>query len=183
MVRRTKGTSSPTKRRLAQAETDDGAEAKLAAAQDDLDGNGADDGKSVPPREEEVVVAAASTMTPRTAGKRRRGVPITIKRRPAKKKAESEAELTRLFEFLNDNPGVVIEVRGHTNNLMWPNVDFANELSTNRAKEVADWLIAKGIAANRIQSKGFGWTMPVEPNINAEGRKKNQRVEVKILSM
>ncbi len=98
-------------------------------------------------------------------------------------KAESEAELTRLFEFLNDNPGVVIEVRGHTNNLMWPNVDFANELSTNRAKEVADWLIAKGIAANRIQSKGFGWTMPVEPNINAEGRKKNQRVEIKILSM
>ena len=92
MVRRTKGTSSPTKRRLAQAETDDGAEAKLAAAQDDLDANGADDEPAVTQREEKAVVAAASTMTPRTAGKRRRGVPITIKRRPAKKKAESEAE-------------------------------------------------------------------------------------------
>ncbi|HRI60408.1 MAG TPA: OmpA family protein [Saprospiraceae bacterium] len=98
-------------------------------------------------------------------------------------KQESETELDRLFNFLNDNPGVSIEVRGHTNNQMWPNVDFANQLSTERAKAVADWLVAKGIAANRVQFKGFGWTMPVEPNINAEGRKKNQRVEVKILTM
>jgi outer membrane protein OmpA-like peptidoglycan-associated protein len=98
-------------------------------------------------------------------------------------KTESETELNRLFEFLNAHPSVTIEVRGHTNNQMWPNVDFANELSTERAKAVTDWLLAKGIAANRIQFKGYGWTMPVEPNISAEGRKKNQRVEVKILSM
>ncbi len=98
-------------------------------------------------------------------------------------KSASEEELDRLFNFLNDNPSVTIEVRGHTNNLMWPNVDFANELSTNRAKAVADWLVTKGIAADRVQFKGFGWTMPVEPNINAEGRKKNQRVEVKVLNM
>lgn len=98
-------------------------------------------------------------------------------------KNESETELNRLYEFLNNHPSVTIEVRGHTNNQMWPNVDFANELSTERAKAVTDWLIAKGIAANRIQFKGYGWTMPVEPNINAEGRKKNQRVEVKILGM
>jgi len=96
---------------------------------------------------------------------------------------ESATELDRLLGFLQDNPGVMIEVRGHTNNQMWPNVDFANQLSSDRAKAVADWLVSKGIAANRVQFKGFGWTMPVEPNINAEGRKKNQRVEVKILSM
>jgi outer membrane protein OmpA-like peptidoglycan-associated protein len=98
-------------------------------------------------------------------------------------KSESEEELQRLYTFLNDNPSVTIEVRGHTNNQMWPNVDFANELSSNRAKAVADWLVGKGISASRIQHKGYGWTMPVEPNITAEGRKKNQRVEVKVLSM
>jgi outer membrane protein OmpA-like peptidoglycan-associated protein len=97
-------------------------------------------------------------------------------------KDESEEELERLYAFLLESPHTAIEVRGHTNNLMWPNADFANELSTNRAKAVADWLIAKGIAAHRVQFKGYGWTMPVEPNINAEGRKKNQRVEVKILN-
>ncbi|MCW5924075.1 MAG: OmpA family protein [Saprospiraceae bacterium] len=98
-------------------------------------------------------------------------------------KAESEFELERLFEFLNEHQSITIEVRGHTNNQMWPNVDFANTLSTERAKAVAEWLIEKGIAAERVQYKGFGWTMPVEPNVTPEGRKKNQRVEVKVLSM
>jgi outer membrane protein OmpA-like peptidoglycan-associated protein len=98
-------------------------------------------------------------------------------------KAESEEELANLLEFMEAHPAAVIEVRGHTNNLMWPNTEFANELSTNRAKVVADWLVAKGIAAERVQHKGYGWTMPILPNINAEGRKKNQRVEVKVLNM
>ncbi len=101
----------------------------------------------------------------------------------AELKADSDEELDSVLAFLEDHPTAVIEVRGHTNNLMWPNADFAGELSTNRAKAVADWLIAKGITADRIQYKGFGWTMPILPNINAEGRKKNQRVEVKVLSM
>lgn len=98
-------------------------------------------------------------------------------------KAESEEELDNLLVFMQEHPTAVIEVRGHTNNLMWPNADFANQLSTERAKAVADWLIAKGIPAAQIQYKGYGWTMPILPNINAEGRKKNQRVEVKILNM
>jgi len=98
-------------------------------------------------------------------------------------KTESDDELNSVLAFLEDHPEAVIEVRGHTNNLMWPNADFASELSTGRAKAVAEWLIAKGVAASRIQYKGFGWTMPILPNINAEGRKKNQRVEVKVLSM
>ena len=39
------------------------------------------------------------------------------------------------------------------------------------------------IVESLFNYKGFGWTMPILPNINAEGRKKNQRVEVKVLSM
>jgi outer membrane protein OmpA-like peptidoglycan-associated protein len=96
---------------------------------------------------------------------------------------ESEAELDKFYGFLRDNPDVVVEVRGHTNNAMWPDSSFAYNLSTNRAKSVADWLVAKGISASRVQYKGYGWKMPVEPNTTAEGRKKNQRVEVKILNM
>lgn len=98
-------------------------------------------------------------------------------------KADSEEELANLLEFMEAHPTAVIEVRGHTNNLMWPNAEFANELSTSRAKVVAEWLIAKGVAAERVQHKGYGWTMPILPNINAEGRKKNQRVEVKVINM
>ena len=153
------------------------------------------------PKKAEPIVVKTPVLTPAEAPKKVAAPSTTIGGKTVKKgsifrlekiyfdvdkselKNESEPELDRLLGFLKDHPGVTIEVRGHTNNQMWPNVDFANELSTDRAKAVADWLIAKGIAANRVQFKGYGWTMPVEPNINAEGRKKNQRVEVKILNM
>jgi outer membrane protein OmpA-like peptidoglycan-associated protein len=98
-------------------------------------------------------------------------------------KSGSEQELEKLYSFLNQNNDVVVEVRGHTNNAMWPDSTFAHNLSTNRAKAVAGWLISKGIAADRVQYKGYGWKMPIEPNTTPEGRKKNQRVEVKIVNM
>jgi outer membrane protein OmpA-like peptidoglycan-associated protein len=97
-------------------------------------------------------------------------------------KPESEPELAQLLTFLRENADIAIEVGGHTNNQMWPNDAFALELSTNRAKSVADWLTSKGIASNRVQYKGYGWTSPIQPNTTPEGRKRNQRVEVKILA-
>ena len=96
--------------------------------------------------------------------------------------ASSEG-LNELFQFLNTNPDVVVEIGGHTNNAMWPDSSFANQLSTNRARAVANWLVTKGIASERVQFKGYGWTKPIEPNITDEGRKKNQRVEITILNM
>lgn len=97
-------------------------------------------------------------------------------------KPESESQLSELLEFLRKRPDVTIEVGGHTNNAMWPNDAFAMELSTNRAKAVANWLISKGIPANRVLYKGYGWTKPILPNTTADGRKKNQRVEATILN-
>jgi outer membrane protein OmpA-like peptidoglycan-associated protein len=87
----------------------------------------------------------------------------------------------RLCRFLKNNSDVSVEVGGHTNNN--PTDKYANELSTNRAKSVADWLIAQGIPSNRVQYKGYGKTQPIMPNTNAEGRRKNQRVEIKILNI
>jgi outer membrane protein OmpA-like peptidoglycan-associated protein len=98
-------------------------------------------------------------------------------------RTESEPELNELYNFLRDNPDVAVEVGGHTNNSMWPNEEFAIQLSTNRAKSVADWLMNKGISADRVQFKGYGWTHPVQPNTTEAGKKKNQRVEVTILKI
>lgn len=97
-------------------------------------------------------------------------------------KEECLPTLDDLYRFLNNNPDVIVEVRGHTNNRV-TNETLATELSTMRAKSVADWLIAKGIPNSRVQYKGYGWTQPIEPNTTPEGRQKNQRVEIKILSM
>jgi outer membrane protein OmpA-like peptidoglycan-associated protein len=98
-------------------------------------------------------------------------------------KPESEEELTNLYKFLRDNNDVAVEVGGHTNNSMWPNEAYAFELSTNRAKAVAEWLIAKGISESRVQYKGYGWKQPIQPNTTEIGKKKNQRVEVRILAL
>jgi outer membrane protein OmpA-like peptidoglycan-associated protein len=95
-------------------------------------------------------------------------------------KPECEVQLEELYTYLRNNNDVVIEIGGHTNNLLKVE-KRAIELSTNRAKSVADWLISKGIASSRVQYVGYGWKHPIEPNTTLEGRKKNQRVEVKIL--
>jgi outer membrane protein OmpA-like peptidoglycan-associated protein len=96
-------------------------------------------------------------------------------------KDEIEPALNELYRTLRSNPNVTIEVGGHTNNLAAEK--FALELSTNRAKAVADWLIRKGIPEDRIQYKGYGSKWPIKPNYTEEGRKMNQRVEIKILNI
>jgi outer membrane protein OmpA-like peptidoglycan-associated protein len=96
-------------------------------------------------------------------------------------KVESEPALQEIFSFLAANPDVVVEIGGHTNNI--PAHEFCDKLSESRARSVSDWLVSKGISSERVQYKGYGKRSPFIPNTSAEGRRKNQRVEIKILSM
>ncbi len=96
-------------------------------------------------------------------------------------KEECIPALQAVYQFMVENPDIVIEVGGHTNNR--PSDDFAETLSTDRAKAVAEWLISRGIPKERVQYKGYGKTQPLDTNTTPEGRKRNQRVEFKILSM
>jgi outer membrane protein OmpA-like peptidoglycan-associated protein len=96
-------------------------------------------------------------------------------------KSESVPALLEVYDFMTENQDVVLEIGGHTNNR--PTEDFAQTLSTSRAKSVADWLIGKGISPDRVQYKGYGKKYPIDTNATAQGRKRNQRVEIKILSM
>ena len=93
----------------------------------------------------------------------------------------SNTELNRVVAFLKKNANLVIEVGGHSNG--WCSHDFANELSHERAKEVADYFTQKGIPNKRIQYHGYGKTKPIASNDTLEGRKKNQRVELKIIEL
>jgi len=96
-------------------------------------------------------------------------------------KSETEPALKWLADFLRSNPDIVIEVGGHTNNN--PSDEYAKELSTDRAHSVAEWLIRHGSPAVQVQYKGYGKTLPLVPNTDSEGRKKNQRVEITILNI
>jgi outer membrane protein OmpA-like peptidoglycan-associated protein len=95
-------------------------------------------------------------------------------------KPESEAELDKLVQLLNDNPSVKIQIGGHTDNVGKPADNLT--LSNNRAKSVVTYLVSKGIVATRLTSKGFGETQPVADNKTDEGRALNRRTEMKVIS-
>lgn len=89
--------------------------------------------------------------------------------------------LDEVVDFLAQNQDVKIEIGGHTNGT--PKHNYCDSLSRARAKEVAEYINKKGIKANRLQFKGYGKRKPIASNNTKEGRKKNQRVEIKILSL
>jgi outer membrane protein OmpA-like peptidoglycan-associated protein len=93
--------------------------------------------------------------------------------------ANSIPTVDELYLFLSENPGIVIEVGGHTNGI--PPHDFCDKLSAARAKSVAQYLVDKGIPASRITYRGYGKRNPIASNATPEGRAKNQRVEIKIV--
>lgn len=95
--------------------------------------------------------------------------------------ASSFGVLDELYSFLAKNQDVVVEIGGHTSGLA--SDDYADKLSNNRAKAIYEYLIKKGIEKERLTYKGYGKRNQIATNSTLDGRKKNQRVEVKILSI
>lgn len=94
---------------------------------------------------------------------------------------KNHALLDEVFVFLQQNDNLIVEIGGHTNGI--PSHEYCDELSTERAKSIADYLYEKGIPKSRLKFKGYGKRKPVATNETAGGRKKNQRVEVKVLEI
>src|ERR1044072_1686423 len=94
--------------------------------------------------------------------------------------------LDKLVGLLKEYPAMVIEIRAHTDNM--GDDKYNMTLSDARAQVVVNYLVSKGIDKVRLQSKGYGASMPVVPNKkedgtdDPEGRQKNRRTEFKVLS-
>ncbi|HEU4633232.1 MAG TPA: OmpA family protein [Flavisolibacter sp.] len=95
-------------------------------------------------------------------------------------KPESQIELDKLVQLLQDNPTVKIQIEGHTDNV--GSAADNQKLSENRAKAVVNYLNSKGIALARLIAKGYGAAQPVADNASEEGRSQNRRTELKILA-
>ncbi|MGE5320847.1 MAG: OmpA family protein [Hyphomicrobiaceae bacterium] len=86
------------------------------------------------------------------------------------------ARLEQDFATLKKWGDVKVEVAGHTDSI--GTEEYNMGLSLRRANAVRNWLVGKGVAADRLIVKGYGETMPIADNKTAEGRFKNRRVEL-----
>ena len=108
----------------------------------------------------------------------------------------SQPELEKLYTILNKHKKIKIRIEGHIccitpeqQNFKSPDhfidgYDYdtqSDNLSTNRAKEINDYLIAKGIDSARLSFKGFGATQKLVEENTEEDKNKNRRVEIRIL--
>jgi outer membrane protein OmpA-like peptidoglycan-associated protein len=96
-------------------------------------------------------------------------------------KTESRLELSKLLDFLQKNPTVSIEVRGHTDSQGSDTYNLT--LSQQRAEAVREYLIINNISPARVTAKGFGETQPIAPNDTEAGRAQNRRTEFRIVSV
>ncbi len=92
---------------------------------------------------------------------------------------ESQPTLDLLLGFLKQNPRTRIELAGHTDNQ--GDFDQNVTLSRERAEAVRLFLLKNGIAARRIQARGYGSTRPIAANSREETRQLNRRVEMTVL--
>ncbi len=93
-------------------------------------------------------------------------------------RAESNAELDRLVKLMQDVPSLKIEIGGHTDNTGSAAINA--KLSQDRADAVVNYLKSKGVAAGRMNAKGYGDSVPVSSNSTADGRQNNRRTEFEI---
>ena len=91
----------------------------------------------------------------------------------------SKPELTFLVNYLKQNPGLRIEIQGHTDNV---GSEADNQtLSQKRAEAVREYLIEQGIKIDRIEANGYGESEPIADNETEAEKAQNRRTEFKVL--
>lgn len=87
----------------------------------------------------------------------------------------SDIALQQLTKMLLENPGLKLEINGHTDDQGGD--DFNKKLSLARARAVYQYLLKHGIGSTRLAYKGLGYSEPRASNKTPEGRAKNRRTE------
>ncbi|MBI3795871.1 MAG: OmpA family protein [Deltaproteobacteria bacterium] len=99
-------------------------------------------------------------------------------------KREFAPVLDEAAQILKDNPSVKVTIEGYTDSI--GSDAYNQKLSERRATAVKQYLVSKGIMADRLETVGKGEKDPVAPNTNPngkdnpEGRAMNRRAELKV---
>lgn len=92
-------------------------------------------------------------------------------------KPEAKPTLEEIYKLLNENPNLKLSIEGHTDNS--GDKKYNLELSEARAKSIVSYLTGKGISNDRLQSKGYGDTKPLQENTSEDNKALNRRVELR----
>jgi len=110
----------------------------------------------------------------------------------------SRPEMEKLYSTLKKHPKIKIRIEGHICCITPEQQQFksasaeqfidgydydtqTDKLSTNRAKEIYDYLVTSGIDSTRLSYKGFGATRKLVEENTEEDKVKNRRVEIRIM--
>jgi len=92
---------------------------------------------------------------------------------------EFTSELDAVAAVLKANPGLKVEVQGHTDSV--GSEAYNKKLSLRRAQAVVNYLVSKGVDPARLKAEGYGSSMPIASNDTPEGRAKNRRVQFVVI--
>ena len=99
-------------------------------------------------------------------------------------RADAKPTLNKLVKLLNDNPKINIEIQSHTDSR--GTTPYNQGLSNRRAASVVNYLVANGISKDRLKSKGFGESQPVNKCVDGvecspQEYQQNRRTEFIVL--
>lgn len=126
--------------------------------------------------------AVAASTTESSLGSATYYIPDKLEYKPGVSEINSEAflQLDGVVDVLKSNPSIKAEIGGYTDSSAIETSD--TKLSGIRAKTVYDYFVSKGIDSSRMTYVGYGSLRPMGDNDTEEGRKKNRRIEIKLIT-
>jgi outer membrane protein OmpA-like peptidoglycan-associated protein len=105
---------------------------------------------------------------------------VTFAHNSAELTSSSNAVLDQLADGLKKHPRLRVEIQGHTDST--GAAAYNMKLSQKRADAVRSYLVNAGVDPTQLVARGYGATQPFTSNATAEGRAKNRRVVMYVLS-
>ncbi|WP_156026811.1 OmpA family protein [Sporocytophaga myxococcoides] len=95
-------------------------------------------------------------------------------------KMESFPEIMKIATVMKEHPELMFSIEGHTDSDGDPTKNKI--LSDDRSKAIKEALIKMGIDSQRLESRGFGQSKPIDTNTTKEGKSNNRRVEFVLIT-
>jgi len=105
---------------------------------------------------------------------------VTFQTNSAELTVDSQGPLDTIAAGLKKHPRLKVEIQGHTDSTGTPPYNL--KLSQRRADAVRSYLLRSGVEPEQLVTKGYGQSQPIASNATAEGRRKNRRVVMFVIS-